>query len=197
MIVTPTPLENVLIVVGEGLWVLSASAQLRRLVRTRNIKGLSAVTETLNTAGCVAWATYFATQHLWYPFVTNLVLIGLGLALMAYVISNKKQFAKGVASIVIIGPITSYILVRYPAAGGWVGVIYNWLAATPWLHKVVTTQKVSGMSEKGLLLALVAMLCSLTYGLLIHSWPLIVGSVQGLIYMAVVMRFYYRHRHHD
>lgn len=197
MIVHPNLAENIIIVVGEGLWVLSALAQLRRLMRTRNVKGLSALSQTLNTAGSVAWATYFAGTHLWYPFVTNVVLVAIGLALMGYIISDRRQFAKGIFSVAIVGPLTSYVLVRYPASGGWLAVAYNWMAATPWLHKVVTKRKVSGISEKGLLMAVVAQLCSLVYGALVHSLPLVVGSIQGLTYMAIILYFYYQHRHND
>ncbi|OGL30445.1 hypothetical protein A3F37_01040 [Candidatus Saccharibacteria bacterium RIFCSPHIGHO2_12_FULL_41_12] len=193
----PSLAGNVLIVIGEGFWVLSATSQLRRLVKTHNTRGLSAPSQTLNAAGNVAWCAYFALQHLWYPFVTNVIVLALTMSILGFTLSNKKQFAKGIIAIAVVGPLTSYMLLRHPASSGWVGMIFNWIAATPWLMKVITKKKVSGISEKGLMFALGAMLCTLAYGILIHSWPLIAGCIQGLIYTAIIMQFYYRYRHHD
>lgn len=196
MIIQPTPVENLLIVVGEGAWVLSAAAQLRRLVKTRNTRGLSAVSQTLNAAGNVGWCTYFALNHLWFPFVTNIMVLILSVGILAYILSNRKQFFRGLVAIAIVGPITSYVLFHNPGAGGWIGAGYNWLAATPQLLRIIRRKKVSGLSERSLFFALGAMLFTLSYGLLIHSAPLIVGCLQGLAYMWVTMTFYYRHRHH-
>ncbi len=188
--------ENVLIVLGESFWVFSTAAQLRRLVKTRNTHGLSAPSQTLYAAGNVAWVTYFAIQHLWYPFVTNIIIMFLAIALIGFTLSDRKQFSKGLAAIVIIGPITSYILITHPGSGGWVGMAYNWIAGTPWLFRVIRRKKVSGISEKSMFFALGAMACVLAYGLIIHSLPLITGSLQGFAYELIVLRYYYRHRSH-
>ncbi|HSW85544.1 MAG TPA: PQ-loop domain-containing transporter [Candidatus Saccharimonadales bacterium] len=197
MIVQPTLLENALIVVGEGAWVLSAAAQLRRLARTGNTRGLSAPSQTLNAAGNVGWCTYFGINHLWFPFFTNILVLMLGIAILGYILSNHKQFVRGLIAIAIIGPVTSYVLIHNPGAGGWLGMLYNWMAGTPQLMRIVRRKKVSGLSEKGLYLATIAMTFTLTYGLLIHSLPLVAGCIQGLTYMWVTMMFYYRHRHSD
>lgn len=197
MINHPSLLVNVLIVVGEGFWVFSAAAQLIRLHRTRNTRGLSPPSQTLNAAGSVAWATYFALNHLWYPFVTNIVIVVLGTAILGYTLSNRKKFGQGLATIAIVGPLTSYMLIAHPGSGGWVGMAYNWIAGTPWLAKVVKHKKVSGISERSLYFALGAMICVLSYGLIIHSLPLITGCIQGLIYESIMLKFYYRHRRHD
>jgi len=196
MIVQPTLIENVLIVIGEGAWVLSAAAQLRRVARTRNTKGLSAASQTLNAAGNIAWCTYFAMNHLWYPFVTNLMVITLTIAILGFTLSNHKQFVRGLITIALVGPLTSYALLRFPAQSGWFGMLYNWLAATPQLTRIVSRKKVSGISERGLYFAVGAMLFTLTYGLLIHSAPLVVGCTQGLVYVSVILAYYYRYRQH-
>ncbi len=197
MVAQPSLIVNTLIVIGEGFWVLSATAQLRRLMRTRNVKGLSAVTTTLNTAGNVGWLTYFALNHLWFPVVTNVMILVLSVAILGFILSSRRQFVRGLAAIVIIGPLTSYVLVVHPAAGGWLGMAFNWLAGTPQLAKIMRRRKVSGLSERALYFALGAMLCVLTYGLIIHSLPLVAGCIQGLIYMALTLTYYYRHRKHD
>jgi len=196
MIIQPTPLENLLIVVGEGAWVFSAAAQLRRLIKTRNTHGLSAVSQTLNAAGNVGWCTYFALNHLWFPFVTNIMVLLLAVAIVGYILSNRKQFIRGLVTIAIVGPLTSYMLIHNPGAGGWIGAGYNWLAGTPQLARIIHRKKVSGLSEKGLFFALGALLFALSYGLLIHSAPLVAGCSQGLIYMWITMTYYYRYRHH-
>jgi uncharacterized protein with PQ loop repeat len=197
MIVQPTLLENVLIVIGEGSWVLSAAAQLRRLVKTRNVKGLSAPSQTLNAAGNIGWCTYFALNHLWFPFVTNIMVVTLTVLILGFTLSNRKQFVRGLAAIAIVGPLTSYLLIRFPGAGGWIGMSYNWLAGTPQVGRIIRRKKVSGLSERALYFAVGAMLFTISYGLLIHSWPLIVGCTQGLIYAAVMLTYYYRYRKHD
>jgi hypothetical protein len=197
MIVQPTLVENLLIVIGESSWLLAASAQLRRLAKTRNIKGLSAPGMTLNAAGNIGWCTYFGLNHLWFPFVTNIIVLALTIGILGFLLSNRKQFLKGLVTIAIVGPLTSYMLLKFPASGGWIGMSYNWLAATPELVLVVSRKKVSGISERSLFFSTGAMLFTLTYASLIHSPPLVAGCVQGLIYMTVVMTYYYRHRAHD
>jgi len=197
MVITPTPLENLLIVVGEGAWVVSGAAQLKRLVQTRNTRGLSAPTQTLNGAGNIAWCTYFALNHLWYPFVTNIMVLIITVGLLGFTLSNRKQFTRGLLTIIIVGPLTSYALLRFPAESGWLGMAYNWMASTPWLIKVVRHKKVSGISERSLYFSVGALLCTSLYGLLIHIGPLIVGGGIGLIYAFVIMTHYYRYRRHD
>jgi uncharacterized protein with PQ loop repeat len=196
MIVQPTLIENALIVVGEGAWVLSASAQLRRLVRTRDTRGLSAPSQTLNAAGNIGWCTYFALNHLWFPFVTNIMVLTLTVAILGFTLANRKQFVRGLITIVIVGPLTSYALFHFPGQSGWLGMLYNWLAGTPQLTRIVRKKQVSGLSDKGLYLAVGAMLFTLTYAFLIHSSPLVVGCIQGLLYASVIITFYHRYRKH-
>jgi uncharacterized protein with PQ loop repeat len=196
MIVQPTLVENVLIVIGEGSWVLAASAQLRRLAKTRNVRGLSAPSQTLNAAGNMGWCTYFALNHLWFPFVTNVVVLLLAVGILGFILSNRRQFVRGLITIAIVGPLTAYVLFSFPAQAGWLGMSYNWLAATPELLLVVRRKKVSGISEKGLYFSTGAMIFTLAYATLIHSLPLMTGCIQGLIYMSVIMTCYYRHRKH-
>jgi len=196
MINHPSLLVNVLIVVGEGFWVFSIAAQLIKLYRTRNTRGLSPVSQTLNGAGNVAWATYFSVNHLWFPFTTNVIMLGLVTATLGYTLSDRKKFGQGLVTIAVVGPLTSYLLLTHPASGGWIGMGYNWIAGTPWLARIIRRKKVSGISERGMYFAFGAMFCVLSYGLIINSHPLVVGCLQGLVYESVALKFYYRHRHH-
>lgn len=196
MINHPSLLVNILIVLGEGFWVFNISAQLLKTYRTRNTRGLSAITQMLNAAGNVAWATYFFINHLWFPFSTNVMMFFLGTAELGYLLSNRKQFVKSLCTLVIVAPLTSYLLVRNPAAGGWIGMVYNWVASTPWLYRVVKYKKVSGISEQGIYFAFGAMSCVLTYGIIVHSWPLIAVITQSLVYELIICRYYYRYRNH-
>ena len=196
MITHPALIVNALIVIGEGFWVFSAAYQLKRLIATRNTRGLSAPSQTLNAAGNIAWCTYFALNHLWYPFVTNIFVITLTIFILGYTLSNRKQFYKGLATIIIVGPLTSYALLHFPAQSGWFGMLYNWIAATPQLIRIVRRKKVSGLSERGLYFALGAMLFTLSYALIINSRPLIAGCAIGLVYSYIVFTYYYRYRRH-
>src|SRR4051794_14844587 len=102
MLVHPSLLVNILILLGVGFWVCSIAAQLIKLRRTRNTRGLSAPSQILNTAGNIAWATYFGINHLWYPFATNVTMFFLGTAALGYILSNRKQFGKGMLTIAIV-----------------------------------------------------------------------------------------------
>lgn len=194
MVAHPSLAVNILIIVGESAWVIGDTFQLRKLIKTHDTRGLSALTQTLNTAGTVGWATYFALNHLWFPFVTNILFFMVGTAILGYILFDKKKFLKGLAAILIIGPITSYVLFHMPEAAGWLGMSYNWIAATPRLVKVVRIKKVSGIAEKTFYFDICAIVCTLTYAAIIHSEPLIAGCVQGLVYTAIVMRYYYHYR---
>jgi uncharacterized protein with PQ loop repeat len=120
----------------------------------------------------------------------------LGAAILGYILLDKEKFLEGLLAILIIGPLTSYVLIHLPYDSGWLGMTYNWIAGTPWLIKVLRTKKVSGLSEKAFYFDIGAMTCTLTYGAIIHSEPLVVGCLQGLAYNAIVMRYYYHYRHH-
>src|SRR5579884_3735336 len=197
MVVQPTLLENLLIIVGESFWVFSAAAQLRRLGKTHNTRGLSAPSQTLNAAGNIGWCTYFAIHHLWFPFVTNIIVISLTIAILGFTLSNRRQFVRGLVTIAIVGPLTSYLLIAFPADSGWLGMAYNWLAGTPQLIRIVSRKKVSGLSEKSMYFAMGAMILVFIYAKLIHSVPLIAESVQGLTYMLITLKYYYGYRQLD
>jgi uncharacterized protein with PQ loop repeat len=197
MLVHPSLLVNFLIVVGESFWVFSDAAQLYRLVSTRNTRGLSAPSQTLNAAGNIAWCTYFALNHLWFPFFTNIIVITLTILILGYTLSNRKQFIRGLLTIIIVGPVTSFGLIHYTHQSGWFGMGYNWLAATPQLVRIVRHRKVSGLSESGLYFAISAMLLVLSYGLIIRSMPLVAGCIQGLVYSVIILKHYYHYRKYD
>jgi hypothetical protein len=76
-------------------------------------------------------------------------------------------------------------------------MIYNAVASTPWLIHVVTTKRVSGLSERSIYLSTGAMLCVLIYGSMMGAVPLIAGCIQGLVYTAVVAIHYYNYRERD
>lgn len=197
MIQHPSLIVNGLIVLGESFWIFSDSAQLLKLTKTKNTKGLAPTSQTLNAAGNISWATYFAVNHLWFPFVTNIIVFLLTSLILGYTLSNRKKLIRGILAIVIIGPLTSIILVKQPWLGGWVGMVYNWIAGTPQLFKVIKHKKVSGISRHSLYFALGAMLCVFAYGIIIRSYPLVIGCIQGIAYTVIIFKFYFRHRNND
>jgi uncharacterized protein with PQ loop repeat len=193
----PSLAVNCLIILGESFWVFSGSAQLLKLSKTKNTKGLAPISQTLNAAGNVSWATYFAVNHLWFPFASNIIVFLITSVTLGFTLSHRKKFLRGIMAIAIIGPLTSVILIKQPWLGGWIGFAYNWFASTPQLIKVMKHKKVSGLSRHSLQFAIGAMLCVLAYGIIIHSYPLMVGCLQGLVYTAIIFRLYFRHRHTD
>jgi uncharacterized protein with PQ loop repeat len=190
-------IENALIIAGEAFFLSSSYSQLRKLIKTRNTKGLYAPTAALNASGNVAWMTYFTSQRLWIPLSTNFAMFVLTMITMGYLLANKKQFLKALISILILGPITAFLIIVYPNFSGWTGMIFNTIASTPWLIHVIRTKKVSGLSERSLYLSTGAMSCVLAYGILVKSAPLIAGCVQGLVYMLIVASYYYFYRSKD
>lgn len=192
--ITKTIIENVLIIAAEGFWLSQNSSQLKRLVRTRNTKGLSASAQTIHAAGNIAWAAYFISRHLWVPVVTNLSMMVITVTTLAYILGNKRQFIKGLFTITAVGPFTAYVLLAFTGASGWLGVAYNNIANAPWLIRVIRTKKSSGISEKSLYYSIGALLCTLTYAFLINSIQLEVGCYLGIIFTAVIMRYYYHYK---
>jgi uncharacterized protein with PQ loop repeat len=188
-------IENLLIIIGESFWIISAAAQLMHLIKTRKRQGLSAINQSLNGAGNVAWMTYFASRHLWFPFTTNFILFFLTLAILGHILTNKRLFYKGITTILVIGAITSFILIGYPIVSGWLGVTYNSLSAVPWLKRVIKIKRTSGISYHSLLADYVAMSCTLAYAILIISFPLMTGCILGLVSTTVIANYYFRYRH--
>jgi uncharacterized protein with PQ loop repeat len=187
-------LENVLIIAGEGFFILSNFSQLRKLIITRDVRGLSAPNQTLNGAGNIAWMTYFGLRSLWTPVFTNLINLILTALTLRYILGNKKNLIKGLAAILIIGPLTGFLLIIFPKVSGWVGVTYNAIAGLPWLIRVITTKKASGISEKSLFFTIGAIFCTFIYALLTNSGPQQVGCIVSIISIAIVMIYYYRYR---
>jgi uncharacterized protein with PQ loop repeat len=190
-------IENLLIIVGESFFVFSSFSQLRKLITTRNPRGLFAPTTALNAAGNIAWIMYFISQNLWVPIITNAVMFVLTVSVLGLLLSNKKQFAKGLISIAVLGPLTALIIIKFPDFSGWTGMIFNTIASTPWLIHVVTTKRVSGLSERSIYLSTGAMLCVLAYGSMMGAVPLIAGCIQGLLYMVIIASHYYYYRNND
>jgi uncharacterized protein with PQ loop repeat len=193
---TKTIIENTLILIGESFWVFSSTAQLIKLLKTHNKHGLSPVNQAINAAGNVAWITYFASRHLWFPFTTNFLLFFITVAVLGYTLTNKRLFMRGITAIAIVGPLTSILLILVPHIGGWLGVAYNTAASTPWLVHIIKTKKTSGISSHSLALAYSATLFTLAYAILIVSYPLIVGCLLGLTYDGLTIRYYLRYRKH-
>ena len=190
-------IENILVILGEGFWILSSFSQLRKLVKTGDPHGLSAVNQTLNGAGNIAWITYFASRQLFVPIITNATMLIITTMMLAYTLGNKKQFKRGLMAIAIIGPITSLFLIFMSSVSGWVGVVYNLIAVLPWIFHIVSTKKTSGISERSIYCALGAITCTLTYALLIGSPQLITGCLIGVAAQAIVMVYYYRYRNSE
>lgn len=115
-------------------------------------------------------------------------------ATLFYTLGNRRQFARGLVTITIIGPLTSFLLVKYSFLSGWVGVVYNFVASLPWLFHVMQTKRASGISEKSLMFIYGAQACTFIYALLIGSVPLIVGVASGFSVTSLIVRYYYRYR---
>jgi len=196
-VLTKTIFENILIISAEAFWIFSNYSQLKKLIITRNTRGLYAPTQVLNGAGNIAWAFYFGIQKLWVPLSTNIIMLLLTTITLGYLLGNKKHFIKGLISIAIIGPITALLIIKYPDFSGWTGMIFNTIASTPWLIHVIKTKKTSGLSEKSIYFAIGAIICTFTYAILISSVPLIAGCIQGFIYTVIIAIYYYNYRNID
>jgi uncharacterized protein with PQ loop repeat len=188
-------IENILIIAAEAFWILSNWSQLRRLIKTKDRKGLSAPNQALNAAGNIAWIAYFSAQSLPVPVTTNLIMFAVTLTTLAYTLSNKKQFLKGATAIMIIGPLTAYLLITFASMSGWIAVAYNFVASLPWLIHILTTKRTSGISEKSLIFTYSAILSTLTYATMVGTLPLQVGTLIGLLNITAVTIYYYRYRH--
>lgn len=193
--ITRTIIENLLILIGESFWVASAYSQLSKLIKTKDKRGLSAVNMTLNTTANAAWLVYFATNHLWVGFVSNSIMFFMTGAIVFLLLSSKKQRYSGLVSIFTLGPLTAYLIIVYPGLSGWIGMAFNVIASTPWVIHVMRTKKTSGISEKAMYLAISATLSTMAYAFLINSGPLITGTLIGICYELIILRYYYRYRH--
>lgn len=191
---TQTIIENLLIISAEAFWLLSNYSQLAKLVHTRNPKGLYAPTLTLYAAGNIGWMVYFASENLWVPFVTNFAMFIITGLTISYLVTNKSKRQKAILSVALVAPLAAWLIVAYPASAGWFAVIFNTIAAAPWVYHVVTSKRTSGISEKSLYFVYGALLCTLTYAAMIVSTPLIVSCLKGLTFNVIVTTYYYMYR---
>ncbi|HWB38921.1 MAG TPA: PQ-loop repeat-containing protein [Candidatus Saccharimonadales bacterium] len=193
---TKTIIENIFLLIGESFWAFSVIAQLRKVLKTHKTHGLSAPSITLNAAGNIGWIVYFIHRQLWFPVATNIVVVTGAILLLGAVLENNRlQYRRGLAAIFTIGPLTSLLLIGFPAIGGWLGMSYNWIAGTPWLIHVMTSKKLTGISTHSLFFTWGAITSVLIYGSLIHATPLVVGSLQGIAYQIVIGKRYFKYRH--
>jgi len=195
---TKTLIENTLLIIGESFWLFSAVVQLHHAMSKKTTRGLSAITTTLNAAGNVGWMTYFTLRQLWLPVGTNLAMFIVSVALLSFILShNRRQFHRGLLTIMLVGPLTTYLLWRFPNASGWMGMLYNFIAGTPYLIKVIKTKRLSGVSGRALIFAWGAMTTILLYAILVDAPPLIVGCTQAIIYQTIITKYYLRYRRRE
>lgn len=187
-------IQAALIIASEAFWVSSASAQLVRVIKTRDVHGLSAVTITLYAAGNVAWMTYFATLHLWLAFAGDMLILLVTVILLGYILRDRQLFYRGVASIAVIGPTAGLALIMFPASSGWIGVSLNVVAEIPQMYRIIRYKKVSGISVHSQLYAVGAIICTLAYGLMVHATPLVVGCAQGIVFISITLLYRYLYR---
>lgn len=188
-------IQTLLIGSSEAFWLSACFSQMIKVVKTRDTKGLSVITTTLYAAGNVAWMTYFFTEHLWLALAGDLLLFLMTVVTVAYMLGNRKQFYRALGSLVIIGPITSLALITYPHSSGWIGVAFNVISEIPQLIRLVRTKKVTGISEHSMFFVIGAIASTLVYGILVHSWPLIIGCAQGILFTSIILAYYYRYRY--
>lgn len=127
----------------------------------------------------------------------DVIMFVLSAITLGFILSHKTKFLQGLLAIAVIGPVTCLALVMNPLLGGWIGVTYNWSAGTPQLIHIVRSKRVSGISEHGIFYAFGAMFCVLAYAVIIHSYPLIVGCLQGIAYEYVVLSHFLKYRQAD
>lgn len=192
--ITKTIIENTFLIIGESFWFFAGFTQLKHVIKTRNTKGLSAPSVTLNAAGNIAWIVYFIGLGLWFPVFTNLLVLSVTLPLIGYILADRRKFFGALASIASIGPITSYFLIYFSNISGWLAMSYNWMAGTPQLIKVINHKKIPGFSEHSILFVIGATTSVVIYGSLIGAKPLIVGGIQGIIYELIIAYYYYSYR---
>lgn len=194
-VLSKTVVENFFLLVGESFWFFAGASQLRHVIKSGNTKGLSAVSVTLNAAGNIAWIVYFVGLNLWFPVVTNALVLSVTIPLIGFILADRRKFYSALGSIAAIGPTTSYILIKFTSVSGWLAMSYNWIAGTPQIIKVIQHKKITGFSEHSIWMVIVATTSVIIYGSLIGALPLIVGGIQGIIYELVVVYHYYRYRH--
>lgn len=192
---TKTIIENSLLIIGESFWLFSAIAQLVHVIKKKDVRGLSAITTALNAAANIGWITYFASRQLWLPVATNAGMLFVTVGLLINILQhNRKQLRLGLLTIAIVGPLTSYALIKYPMYAGWMGMAYNWIASTPFLIKVVRTRQVGGISGRSVGFVWGALTMVLGYGLMVNATPLVFGCLQGIVYHAIITRYYFKYR---
>lgn len=187
-------IENILILSAELFFISANASQLIKLIKTRNRKGLSAINQTLNGAGNIAWATYFFSRQLFVPFTTNLTMLAITATVLGFTLADRKQFVRGLLAIMIIGPATGMLIINYPNISGWIGVAYNFIAMMPWIIHIVRTKKTSGISIRALYFAIAAITSTLLYAILTDSAPLVIGTLIGLVLNGIVVGYYYKYR---
>lgn len=192
--ITKTIIENIFLLIGESFWFFAGASQLKHVIKTKNTRGLSAPSVTLNSAGNIAWIVYFINLKLWFPVFTNLLVLSVTVPLIGFILADKRKFYSALGSIGAIAPSTSWILINFSNISGWLAMSYNWIAGTPQLLKVINHKKITGFSEHAILFVLGATSSVVIYGTLIGAKPVIAGGIQGLIYELVVTYYFYSYR---
>lgn len=191
---TQQTLETILILASELFFISANASQLIKLIRTRNRKGLSAVNQSLNASGNAAWMTYFISIQRLLPTVTNAIMLLITVAMLAFTLADRTKFAKGIVAVIGIGGLISLSIIYFPQYAGWVGVLCNLAAMTPWVVHILHTKKTSGISDKYIFLSLGAIACNFTYAILIQSAPVLTGALIGIIGNLMVLFLYYKYR---
>jgi uncharacterized protein with PQ loop repeat len=170
-----------------GLQISRALPQVARLVRTRDVTGVSAFSWALVMLNGIYWSMYAVPEHLIPTLVSNGVAGALGLIILALL---------GRKALVLVVPVVGVSLVSlWVMPVGVLGVAAVVTTFFVYIPQAVASFRsdLSGVSLGTWVISLGTTLCWALYGSLVHSWPVIAPSFVAvpltLLIIAKVLRY--------
>lgn len=173
-------------VAGAGM----AYPQAARLVRTRNVNGVSGVWAGVSIAMNGWWLVYGVANGLW-----GLVPVSVIASVLYAVIAVTYSRAVGMSALralalggLVLGmvPLPVLLIGGWTAAGIAIGLCYG-LQLLPAVVKSFRTSDLRGVASATWLMALVESAIWLVYGLYVTDGALLVGGVAGVAMSAIIL----------
>jgi uncharacterized protein with PQ loop repeat len=188
-----------LAVFSEFAGVVATAVQVQRVYRTKNVRGISVLKNTLVGSSMIGWFAYGTTSRIWPVVIANGLMIPMMFYLL-YLLAHSKKRNLVYSSMLVCGLLLAVVLLRAPDEyAGWLSVSFMIIALSPQLKKVLTEKKIDGLSRSAEVLWLLVGVTTFAYAFVLNAWPLVVAGAVGVAYSTVVLllleRKHPRHKH--
>ena len=176
-----TPRIILLATIAEGIVVVGVYAQLYRIKKILKTNGLALWTYALNVSANIAWVSFSFSKSIYIVAISNFLMGLMNLYILSKIIRNKQKLKQVLFVGFSCGVFLTFALTASGDFAGWVAVAFNLISSLPQIIKAMTNRNLDGLSVASQWYWFVAEIITISYGLMLGSWVLVVAGIRGLL----------------